>query len=63
MSALSVVSPAGHEILNIGDRPDAELLAKLPHSSALRLGAIPVRREGESVVVEMLDCENIFAID
>ncbi len=63
MSALSVVSPAGHEILNIGDRPDAELLAKLPHSSALRLGAIPVRREGESVVVAMLDCENIFAID
>jgi len=51
------------EPLNLATRPDAELLAKLSHSSAIRLGAIPIRREGDEVIVAMLDVDDIFAID
>lgn len=42
---------------------DSELLSLLPRSAAVRLMALPVKRDGSSVVVAMADVEDIFALD
>ncbi|GGR99300.1 type II/IV secretion system protein [Deinococcus sedimenti] len=64
MLARSLAAQLGYEFLDpVQNPPDNKVALMIPESTARRYGVVPVRLQGESLVVAMKDPRNVFALD
>ncbi|MFC4426645.1 ATPase, T2SS/T4P/T4SS family [Deinococcus navajonensis] len=64
MLARSLAAQLGYEFLDpVQNPPDAAVASLVPEPTARRYGVIPVRFQGEALVVAMKDPRNVFALD
>jgi type IV pilus assembly protein PilB len=64
MLARSLAMQLGHEFIDEGSvRVDAFAVTLLPEATARRYQAMPIRLEGEALVVAMKDPRHVFALD
>ncbi|GGL02685.1 type II/IV secretion system protein [Deinococcus radiotolerans] len=64
MLARSLAAQLGYEFLDpVQNPPDSKVALMIPESTARRYGVVPVRLQGESLVVAMKDPRNVFALD
>ena len=64
MLARSLAAQLGYEFLDpVQNPPDSKVALLIPESTARRYGVVPVRLQGESLVIAMKDPRNVFALD
>lgn len=64
MLARSLAAQLGYEYLDPAQNPpDPKVALLIPEGTARRYGVVPVRLQGESLVVAMKDPRNVFALD
>ncbi|WP_119673881.1 type II/IV secretion system protein [Deinococcus sp. RM] len=64
MLARSLAAQLGYEFLDpVQNPPDNKVALMIPETTARRYGVVPVRLQGESLVVAMKDPRNVFALD
>ncbi|WP_291428574.1 type II/IV secretion system protein [Deinococcus sp.] len=64
MLARSLAAQLGYEFLDpVQNPPDSKVALMIPESTARRYGVVPVRLQGESLVIAMKDPRNVFALD
>lgn len=64
MLARSLAAQLGYEYLDPGQNPpDAAVALLIPEATARRYGVVPVRLQGEALIVAMKDPRNVFALD
>ena len=64
MLARSLAAQLGYEFLDpVQNPPDAKVALMIPESTARRYVVVPVRLQGEALVVAMKDPRNVFALD
>ncbi|MDV6373098.1 ATPase, T2SS/T4P/T4SS family [Deinococcus arenicola] len=64
MLARSLAAQLGYEFLDpVQNPPDAKVALLIPEPTARRYGVVPVRLQGEMLVVAMKDPRNVFALD
>lgn len=64
MLARSLATQLGYEYLDpVQNPPDPSVVTEIPEPTARRYGVIPVRRQGNALVVAMKDPRNVFALD
>ncbi|MDB5044111.1 MAG: ATP-binding protein [Deinococcus sp.] len=64
MLARSLAAQLGYEFLDpVQNPPDSKVALMIPEGTARRYGVVPVRLQGESLVVAMKDPRNVFALD
>jgi type IV pilus assembly protein PilB len=64
MLARSLAAQLGYEYLDpMQNPPDAQVALLIPEATARRYGVVPVRLQGEALVVAMKDPRNVFALD
>lgn len=64
MLARSLAAQLGYEFLDpVQNPPDTNVIKEIQETAARRYGVIPVRLQGESLVVAMKDPRNVFALD
>ncbi|CAM3737735.1 type II/IV secretion system protein [Deinococcus frigens] len=64
MLARSLAAQLGYEFLDpVQNPPDAKVALLVPEATARRYGVVPVRLQGELLVVAMKDPRNVFALD
>lgn len=64
MLARSLAAQLGYEFLDpVQNPPDAGVIQEIPEATARRYVVIPVRLQGEALVVAMKDPRNVFALD
>ncbi len=64
MLARSLAAQLGYEFLDpVQNPPDAKVALMIPESTARRYVVVPVRIQGDSLVVAMKDPRNVFALD
>ncbi|CAM4180495.1 type II/IV secretion system protein [Deinococcus marmoris] len=64
MLARSLAAQLGYEFLDpVQNPPDAKVALLIPEPTARRYGVVPVRLQGESLVIAMKDPRNVFALD
>ncbi|WP_027459911.1 type II/IV secretion system protein [Deinococcus murrayi] len=64
MLARSLAAQLGYEYLDPGQNPpDPAVALLIPEATARRYGVVPVRLQGEALIVAMKDPRNVFALD
>ena len=64
MLARSLAAQLGYEFLDpVQNPPDAKVALLIPEPTARRYGVVPVRLQGEALVIAMKDPRNVFALD
>ncbi|MDO4245263.1 MAG: ATPase, T2SS/T4P/T4SS family [Deinococcus sp.] len=64
MLARSLAAQLGYEFLDpVQNPPDAKVALMIPEATARRYVVVPVRLQGNSLVVAMKDPRNVFALD
>ncbi|PTA67653.1 type II/IV secretion system protein [Deinococcus arcticus] len=64
MLARSLAAQLGYEFLDpVQNPPDAKVALMIPEATARRYGVVPIRLQGESLVIAMKDPRNVFALD
>lgn len=64
MLAQSLAAQLGYEYLDpVHNAPDPKVALLVPEATARRYGVIPVRMQGNQLVVAMKDPRNVFALD
>ncbi|THF86616.1 type II/IV secretion system protein [Deinococcus sp. KSM4-11] len=64
MLARSLAAQLGYEFLDpVQNPPDPKVALMIPEATARRYAVVPVRLQGESLVVAMKDPRNVFALD
>ncbi|GAA0511070.1 ATPase, T2SS/T4P/T4SS family [Deinococcus depolymerans] len=64
MLARSLAAQLGYEFLDpVQNPPDSKVALLIPESTARRYGVVPVRLQGEALVIAMKDPRNVFALD
>ncbi|MEF2280099.1 type II/IV secretion system protein [Deinococcus sp. YIM 134068] len=64
MLARSLAAQLGYEYLDpVQNPPDAKVALMIPEATARRYLVVPVRIQGESLVIAMKDPRNVFALD
>ncbi|ASN80096.1 ATPase, T2SS/T4P/T4SS family [Deinococcus ficus] len=64
MLARSLAAQLGYDFLDpIQNPPDAGVIKEIPEQTARRYSVIPVRYQGNAIVIAMKDPRNVFALD
>ncbi|MVN88164.1 type II/IV secretion system protein [Deinococcus sp. HMF7620] len=64
MLARSLAAQLGYEFLDpVQNPPDAKVALMIPEATARRYGVVPIRLQGEGLVIAMKDPRNVFALD
>ncbi|UBV42666.1 Flp pilus assembly complex ATPase component TadA [Deinococcus taeanensis] len=64
MLARSLAAQLGYEFLDpVQNPPDSKVALLIPETTARRYSVVPVRLQGEALVVAMKDPRNVFALD
>ncbi|GAA5513741.1 hypothetical protein Dcar01_02486 [Deinococcus carri] len=64
MLARSLAAQLGYEYLDpVQNPPDAQVALMIPEATARRYAVVPVRLQGEALVIAMKDPRNVFALD
>lgn len=64
MLARSLAAQLGYEFLDpVQNPPDNKVALMIPEGTARRYGVVPVRMQGDALVIAMKDPRNVFALD
>ncbi|GGM03567.1 type II/IV secretion system protein [Deinococcus aerophilus] len=64
MLARSLAAQLGYEFLDpVQNPPDVKVALLIPEPTARRYGVVPIRMQGDALVVAMKDPRNVFALD
>lgn len=64
MLARSLAAQLGYEFLDpVQNPPDNKVALMIPEGTARRYGVVPIRMQGDALVIAMKDPRNVFALD